>query len=151
MCRAAVRSTRVSERQRLWTLYALVQFWIAIVLHAPKALSQALADARDNDDSVYPAAPATAAAFFAEVFRRFTAASSRAPRRGPTLMETQAAMERHSGDRVFALPRIASRGPLHATVEGGTGLDRSPTSGPGLRPGRGTGGKPRRRSPATAG
>jgi hypothetical protein len=75
MCRAAVRSTRVSERQRLWTLYALVQFWIAIVLHAPKALSQALADARDNDDSVYAAVPATPAAFFAEVFRRFTAAS----------------------------------------------------------------------------
>ena len=85
MCRAAFRSVRVTERQRLWTLYALVRFWIAVVLHAPKALSQALADARDNRDSVYPAVAATPEAFFqrcrhlrpaffAEVFRRFTAA-----------------------------------------------------------------------------
>jgi hypothetical protein len=85
MSQAVFRSVRVTERQRLWTLHALVQFWIAVVLHAPKALSQALADARDNRDSVYPAVAATPEAFFqrcqtlrpaffAEVFRRFTAA-----------------------------------------------------------------------------
>jgi hypothetical protein len=85
MCRAAFRSTRVTERQRAWTLYALVRFWVAVVLHAPKALSHALAEAQDDPASVYPAVPATPEAFFqrcrdlrpaffAEVFRRFTAA-----------------------------------------------------------------------------
>jgi Transposase DDE domain len=84
ICRAAFGRVRITERQRAWTLYALVRFWIAIVLHAPKALSQALAEARDDPESVFPAVPATPEAFFqrcrdlrpaffTEVFRDFTA------------------------------------------------------------------------------
>jgi Transposase DDE domain len=83
LCRAAFGRVRIRERQRAWTLHALVRFWIAIVLHAPKALSQALAEARDNADSPFPAVRATPEAFFqrcralrpaffAEVFRDFT-------------------------------------------------------------------------------
>jgi Transposase DDE domain len=84
ICRAAFGRVRITERQRAWTLFALVRFWIAIVLHAPKALSQALAEARDDPESVFPAVAATPEAFFqrcrdlrpaffAEVFREFTA------------------------------------------------------------------------------
>jgi hypothetical protein len=83
MCRAAFQRVRRTERQRAWTLYALARFWIAVVLHAPRALSQALAEARDEADSVYPAIHATPEAFFqrcrslrpaffAAVFRDFT-------------------------------------------------------------------------------
>ncbi len=84
VCHAAFRHVRITERQRVWTLHALVRFWIAVVLHAPKALSQALAESRESTASVFPAVPATAEAFFqrcrdlrpmffAEVFQRFTA------------------------------------------------------------------------------
>lgn len=83
MCRAAFKRVRRTERQRAWSLYALARFWIAVVLHAPKALSQALAEARDEPASGYPAIRATPEAFdqrcrslrpafFAEVFRDFT-------------------------------------------------------------------------------
>ena len=44
LCHAAFGRVRKTERQRVWTLTALVQFWVAVILRAPKALSQALAD-----------------------------------------------------------------------------------------------------------
>jgi hypothetical protein len=64
MCRVAFGRVRRTERQRAWTLYALARFWIAVVLHAPKALSHALAEGRDEPASVYPAIRATPEAFF---------------------------------------------------------------------------------------
>lgn len=78
------RRVRRTERQRAWTLHALVAFWTAVILRAPKALSQALADARDARDPMFPRIEATPEAFFqrcrdlrpaffAEIFRRFTA------------------------------------------------------------------------------
>jgi hypothetical protein len=84
LCRAAFGRVRTTERQRAWTLDALVQFWIAVILRAPKALRQALADAREEREPLFPrvaASPeaffqrchALRPAFFAEVFQRFTA------------------------------------------------------------------------------
>lgn len=84
LCHAAFGRVRRTERQRAWTLDALVRFWIAVVLRAPKALRQALADAREEREPLFPRVPATPEAFFqrcrdlrpaffAEVFRRFTA------------------------------------------------------------------------------
>ena len=60
------------------------QFWTAVILRAPQALSQALADARDEREPLFPRIEATPEAFFqrcrdlrpaffAEVFQRFTA------------------------------------------------------------------------------
>lgn len=83
LCQAAFRRVRRTERQRVWTLHALVEFWTAVILRAPKALSQALADARDEREPLFPRIEATdeaffqrcrdlRPAFFAEVFRRFT-------------------------------------------------------------------------------
>lgn len=84
LCQAAFRRVRITERQRVWTLDALVRFWTAVILRAPQALSQALLDTLDARDPWVPRIVATPEAFFqrcrdlrpaffAEVFRRFTA------------------------------------------------------------------------------
>ncbi len=83
LCRAAFRRVRKTERQRAWTLNALVQFWTAVILRAPKALSQALADSLEGREPLFPKIVATPEAFFqrcrdlrpaffTEVFERFT-------------------------------------------------------------------------------
>jgi Transposase DDE domain len=84
LCRTVFRRVRIAERQRVWTLEALVRFWTAVILRAPAALSHALLDAVDARDPFVPRIVATPEAFFqrcrdlrpaffAEVFRRFTA------------------------------------------------------------------------------
>jgi hypothetical protein len=84
LCRTVFRQVRKTERQRVWTLEALVRFWTAVVLRAPTALSQALADSLETRDPLMPRIEASPEAFFqrcrdlrpaffAEVFRRFTA------------------------------------------------------------------------------
>jgi hypothetical protein len=83
LCHAAFRRVRTSERQRKWTLHALVRFWTAVILRAPLALSHALSEALDGREPLFPRIKATPAAFsqrcrdlrpefFAEVFRGFT-------------------------------------------------------------------------------
>ena len=64
LCHAAFRRVRRTERQRAWTLHALVQFWTAVILRAPQALSPALADARDEREPLFPRIEATPEAFF---------------------------------------------------------------------------------------
>ena len=84
LCRTVFGAVRTTERQRVWTLEALIRFWTAVVLRAPKALTQALADSVEGRDPVYPRVEASPEAFFqrcrdlrpaffAEVFQRFTA------------------------------------------------------------------------------
>src|SRR5262245_41092966 len=84
LCRAGVGAVRKSEGQRVWTLEALIQFWTAVVLRAPPALSQARADSLEGRDPTFPRIVASPEAFFqrcrdlrpaffAEVFQRFTA------------------------------------------------------------------------------
>ena len=83
LCQTVFRGVRRTERQRAWTLQALVQFWTAVILRAPEALSQALIDTVDQREPMFPRIVATPEAFFqrcrdlrpaffAEVFRRFT-------------------------------------------------------------------------------
>jgi len=84
LCRTVFGQVRTSERQRAWTLEALVCVWTAVVLRAATALSQALADSLGGRDALLPRIEASPEAFFqrcrdlrpaffAEVFRRFTA------------------------------------------------------------------------------
>lgn len=84
LCHAEFGRVRTTERQRVWTLAALVQFWTAVILRAPPALSQALVDAVEGRDPLFPRIQATPeaffqrcqrlrAAFFAAVFQAFTA------------------------------------------------------------------------------
>src|SRR6266704_5572390 len=98
LCRTVFGKVRKTERQRVWTLEALVRFWTAVVLRAPTALSQALADSLETRDPLLPWIEASPEAFFqrcrdlrpvffAEVFRRFTARLIRAapPRYAPDM------------------------------------------------------------------
>jgi hypothetical protein len=64
LCHAAFGRVRRTERQRVWTLTALVQFWVAVILRAPKALSQALADGLEQREPLFPRVAATPEAFF---------------------------------------------------------------------------------------
>jgi len=84
VCRTVFGAVRTTERQRAWTLEALIHFWTAVVLRAPRALTQALAESLEGRDPAYPRVEASPEAFFqrcrdlrpaffAEVFQRFTA------------------------------------------------------------------------------
>jgi hypothetical protein len=84
LCHGEFGRVRTTERQRDWTLEALVQLWTAVILRAPPALGQALADAVEGREPLFPRIPATPeaffqrrrdlrAAFFAAVFQAFTA------------------------------------------------------------------------------
>jgi hypothetical protein len=84
LCNAIFQKTRTRERQRKWTLYALVRFWTAVVLRAPAALTQILQDnAGVKTDALFPNVDASPEAFFqkcrhlhwhffAEIYRSFT-------------------------------------------------------------------------------
>jgi hypothetical protein len=84
LCQTVFATVRTTERQRRWTLEALVQFWLAVILRAPRALSQALYETLEGSEPLFPLVEATPeaffqrcrdlrATFFAEVFSRFTA------------------------------------------------------------------------------
>jgi hypothetical protein len=84
-CEEAFQSTRKTERRRLWTLHALVEFWTAVIIYPPKALRHALELARQDSETRYPYVESTPEAFFercqtfrweffARVFERFIAA-----------------------------------------------------------------------------
>ncbi len=64
LCHTVFATVRTTERQRQWTLDALVQFWLAVILRAPRALSHALAEALDGMAPLGPAIHATPEAFF---------------------------------------------------------------------------------------
>ena len=121
LCHAAFGRVRRSERQRVWTLTALVQFWVAVILRAPKALSQALADGLEQREPLFPPVAATPEAFFqrcrdlrpaffVEVFERFTARVLTAvpPRYAAEMAEVQArfaALVVFDGSRLAAIAR----------------------------------------------
>lgn len=82
LCEAAFKTVRTTERQRRWSLMALVQFWTAVILRAPPSLSHALSEMREGREPLAPRIKATDEAFFErcrdlswkffrEVFSRF--------------------------------------------------------------------------------
>lgn len=82
LCAATFRDVRTNERQRQWSLWALVQFWMAVILRAPPSLSHALLEVQEGRELLVPRIKASPEAFFercrdlrwkffAEVFRRF--------------------------------------------------------------------------------
>ena len=84
LCQTGFHTARVTERQRCWTLQALVEFWLAVILRAPRALSQALYETLEGAEPLFPLVDATPEAFFqrcqhlrpaffAAIFTRFTA------------------------------------------------------------------------------
>ena len=84
LCQTIFATVRVTERQRRWTLQTLVEFWLAVILRAPRALTQALYETLEGSEPLFPFVAATPEAFFqrcqhlrpaffAEVFAQFTA------------------------------------------------------------------------------
>lgn len=82
LCGAVFRRVRWTERERAWSLWALVEFWLAVIIRAPESLSHALVDVQEGRDTWVPRVKASPEAFFqrcrdmrweffAEVFRRF--------------------------------------------------------------------------------
>ena len=63
LCRAAFGTVRRTERQRVWTLEALIRFWTAVVLRAPSVLSHALTDSPEGRDPTFPRVEASPVAF----------------------------------------------------------------------------------------
>jgi hypothetical protein len=64
LCGAAFKAVRTTERQRRWSLMALVQFWTAVILRAPPSLSHALCEMREGREPLAPAVQASDEAFF---------------------------------------------------------------------------------------
>ena len=151
LCRATFGTVRSTERQRAWTLEALVRFWTAVVVRAPEALTQALQDALDHRDPLFPRVAASPEAFFqrcrdlrpaffAEVFARVTARllRLRPPRYAPALAPVQArfaAVVVLDGSRLAAIAhrlkllwpdrRVVLPGALVAVYDLGRGLCRT--------------------------
>jgi len=44
VCRSVFQQTRITERERKWTLHQLLLFWTEVILRAPKSLSEMLKD-----------------------------------------------------------------------------------------------------------
>ncbi len=64
LCEEVFEQTRDKERQRAWSLHALVWFWMAVTLRAPKTLTEVLDESRKGGDNLVPEVPATSEAFF---------------------------------------------------------------------------------------
>src|SRR5256885_14748946 len=64
LCQTVFGAVRRTERQRVWTLEALIRFWTAVVLRAPKALSQALVDSLEGRGPRFAPVEASPQTFF---------------------------------------------------------------------------------------
>lgn len=84
LCEEVFRAVRNKERRRHWTLHALAEFWTAVILRAPRSLTQVLEEGRRGGDGLVPPLRATPEAFFqrckslpsfffGELYRRFGA------------------------------------------------------------------------------
>jgi hypothetical protein len=66
LCEAVFEANRTTEREREWSLYAMVQFWIAVTVRTPEALTHLLDQCQKEDDSLLPQVSATSEAFFSK-------------------------------------------------------------------------------------
>jgi len=64
LCQTVFQQTRTTERERQWSLEALVSFWTAVILRAPQSLTQALQEAALGNGSGWPPVQASPEAFF---------------------------------------------------------------------------------------
>lgn len=64
LCETVFQSTRNTERQRLWSLHAMAEFWTAVILRAPRSLQQALEESAAGRNPQWPQVAATPEAFF---------------------------------------------------------------------------------------
>lgn len=65
LCAQVFERQRVGERQRLWSLTTLAEFWTAVIVRAPSSLTQALQEAFRGSGG-FPHVESTKQAFFAK-------------------------------------------------------------------------------------
>ena len=63
LCQTVFQQTRTTERERPWSLEALVSLWTAVILRAPPSLTQAWQEAALGNGSGWPPGPASPEAF----------------------------------------------------------------------------------------
>ena len=64
LCQTVLQPTRTTERERQWSLEALVSFWPEVMLRAPQSLTQAVQEAALGNGAGWPPVPASPEAFF---------------------------------------------------------------------------------------
>jgi hypothetical protein len=64
LCQTVFQQTRITERERQWSLAALASFWTEVILRAPQSLTQALQEAASGSGAGWPHVQATPEAFF---------------------------------------------------------------------------------------
>jgi hypothetical protein len=85
LCEEVFQTTRVAERERVWTLFTLVKFWIHVVLKSPGSLTEALEEGLRGQGKEWPQISGSPQAFFnrsktlkwtfpAALFQRFVTA-----------------------------------------------------------------------------
>jgi transposase len=104
LCEEVFQETRDRERERVWSLYALANFWNHIVLHSPGSITQAIEEAARGEGKVWPVTQGSPQAFlsrcqtltwkfFATLFQRF--AGSVASESKPTFAQEFKKLGRH--------------------------------------------------------
>lgn len=63
LCETVFETVRCSERNRVWTLYRLAEFWNAVILNAPQSLRQALEEAEGGSPE-WPSVESSPESFF---------------------------------------------------------------------------------------
>ncbi len=64
LCEKVFREVRLDERQRTWTLHALIRFWTGVMIRAPRSLTQVPEEITRGTDHLFPSIQATPEAFF---------------------------------------------------------------------------------------
>ncbi len=64
LCEEVFQTTRVAERERVWTLFTLLKFWTHIVLKSPGSLTEALEEGLRGHGKEWPKISGTPQAFF---------------------------------------------------------------------------------------
>src|SRR5262249_55676595 len=64
LCQTVFQQTCTTERERQWSLEALVSFWTEVILRAPQSLPQALQEAALGNGSGWPPVQASPEAVF---------------------------------------------------------------------------------------
>lgn len=67
LCRALFKEVRTAEREREWTLHALVRFWVAMIVKEPQSLREGVEETRKRGpgrDKSWPQVAAKVQAFF---------------------------------------------------------------------------------------
>jgi len=94
LCKEVYQDLRTTERERKWSFFTLAHFWIAVVLVAPRALSELLERSRTGDptgllphvaassEAFFQKCKAMSSGFFMALYQRFIASvESKAPKR----------------------------------------------------------------------